>query len=565
MINIILESFWKTDTLKQRYEAMKVDENKIYEVLDEIGLSKRKADIYLFLTQKGLQKAQSIASYLGIDRAQTYRLLKSLKNEGILEETIETPSRYNAIPITNLLESHIINKKREVASLEEDKESIINYCNSLNRKKTAPSVAKFQVITNTDGVYKKISQMVDAASSDVSALTTSTGLIHEDAYGITDMIMAFGKKKKNIKFRLLANITQDNLEIAKNILKHLPLSRNVIWKHTSVGSKHYPRFLIKDDEEVLLYMNQNEKKYGYSKEVNGLWVASKMFVSTLKRAFVDIWSNSVDINDRIKNLETGVPLKETIVIKDSIETGKKIRKILENAENEITLISSSVGIIKLDENNFLEKYSQEKLKLRLMASIDFDNLSAAKNLSKIFEVKHVSINYLTMMIVDGKHLFIFKAPPPDVEIKYPFYFAETFYSNDENYVERVNELINEIWKRGTAISEVGSANSFGAPLVEVSESIITRDVIKTMLSKNAGTVFVTSDNNIIGLIGQRDILNAIMTTDIDKVKAKEIMSTPIITIKSNQSLINALDAIETKKFSRLAVMKNGQLVAMLSN
>ncbi|MDG6222238.1 MAG: CBS domain-containing protein [Candidatus Bathyarchaeota archaeon] len=544
---------------------MKVDENKIYEVLDEIGLSKRKADIYLFLTQKGLQKAQSIASYLGIDRAQTYRLLKSLKNEGILEETIETPSRYNAIPITNLLESHIINKKREVASLEEDKESIINYCNSLNRKKTAPSVAKFQVITNTDGVYKKISQMVDAASSDVSALTTSTGLIHEDAYGITDMIMAFGKKKKNIKFRLLANITQDNLEIAKNILKHLPLSRNVIWKHTSVGSKHYPRFLIKDDEEVLLYMNQNEKKYGYSKEVNGLWVASKMFVSTLKRAFVDIWSNSVDINDRIKNLETGVPLKETIVIKDSIETEKKIRKILENAENEISLISSSVGIIKLDENNFLEKYSQEKLKLRLMASIDFDNLSAAKNLSKIFEVKHVSINYLTIMTVDGKHLFIFKAPPPDVEIKYPFYFAETFYSNDENYVERVNELINEIWKRGTAISEVGSANSFGAPLVEVSESIITRDVIKTMLSKNAGTVFVTSDNNIIGLIGQRDILNAIMTTDIDKVKAKEIMSTPIITIKSNQSLINALDAIETKKFSRLAVIKNGQLVAMLSN
>ncbi|WNZ29105.1 MAG: CBS domain-containing protein [Candidatus Bathyarchaeota archaeon] len=542
-----------------------MDENKIYEVLDEIGLSKRKADIYLFLTQKGLQKAQSIASYLGIDRAQTYRLLKSLKNEGILEETIETPSRYNAIPITNLLESHIKNKKREVSSLEADKESIINYCNSLNRKKTAPSVAKFQVITNTDGVYKKISQMVDAASSDVSALTTSTGLIHEDAYGITDMIMAFGKKKKNIKFRLLANITQDNLEIAKNILKHLPLSRNVIWKHTSVGSKHYPRFLIKDDEEVLLYMNQNEKQYGYSKEINGLWVASKMFVSTLKRAFVDIWSNSVDINDRIKQLDTGVPLKETIVIKDSIETGKKIRKILENAENEITLISSSVGIIKLDENNFLEKYSKGKLKLRLMASIDFDNLSAAKNLSKIFEVKHVSTNYLTMMIVDGKHLFIFKTPPPEEEIKYPFYFAETFYSNDENYVERVNELLNEIWKRGTAISEVGSANSLGAPLVEVSESIITRDVIKTMLSKNAGTVFVTSDNNIIGLIGQRDILNAIMTTDIDKVKAKEIMSTPIITIKSNQSLINTLDAIETKKFSRLAVMKNGQLVAMLSN
>jgi len=543
---------------------MKVDEKKIYEVLDEIGLSKRKADIYLFLTQKGLQKAQAIASYLGIDRAQTYRLLKSLKREGILEETIETPSRYNAIPITNLLESHIENKKNEIASLESDKESIIKYCNSLNRKKIAPSVAKFQVITNIDGIYKKISQMVDSANIDISALTSSTGLMHEDAYGITDLITDSGKKKEDIEFRMLANIDQNNLETIKNIVKHLPDSKNVVWKHTSVGSKHYPRFLIKDDEEVLLYMNQNEKQWGYSKDVNGLWVESKMFVSTLKRSFIDIWKNAVDVKERIKQLETGAPLKETIVIKDSIETGKKIRKILKNAQNEITLICSSVGIIKLDENNFLQKYINGKLKFRLMCSIDFDNLSAAKKLSKLFEVKHVSINYLTMMIVDNKHLFIFKSPPPEEEIMHPFYFGETFYSNDENYVERVNELLNEIWKRGTAISDVGSANSFGAPLVEVSESVAIPDVIKTMLSKNVGTVFVNNDEQIVGLIGQRDILNAIMTKNIDEVKAKEVMSTPIITIKSDQSIIKALDAFESKRFSRLAVMKNGKLVAMLS-
>jgi len=543
---------------------MKVDEKKIYEVLDEIGLSKRKADIYLFLTQKGLQKAQAIASYLGIDRAQTYRLLKSLKREGILEETIETPSRYNAIPITSLLESHIDNKKSEIESLESDKESIINYCNSLNRKKIAPSVAKFQVITNTDGIYKKISQMVDSANIDISALTSSTGLMHEDAYGITDLITDSGQKKKNIKFRMLANINQNNLEIIKNIVNHLPAPNNVVWKHTSAGSKHYPRFLIKDDEEVLLYMNQNEKQLGYSKDVNGLWVENKMFVSTLKRSFIDIWNNAVDVKERIKQLETGIPLKETTVIKNSIEIGKKIRKILSNAQNEVILICSSGGIIKLDENNFLEKYNNGKLTVRIMASIDFDNLSAAKKLSKNFEVKHVSINYLTMMIVDCKHLFIFKSPPPEEELQHPFYFGETFYSNDENYVERVNELINEVWKRGTAIADVGSAHSFGAPLVEVSKSMTIPEVIKTMLSKKVGTVFVNDDKHIVGLIGQHDILKAIITRDIDKLEANEIMSTPIITIQSNQSLINALDVIQSKRFSRLAVMKNGKLVAMLS-
>jgi CBS domain-containing protein len=315
----------------------------------------------------------------------------------------------------------------------------------------------------------------------------------------------------------------------------------------------------------LLYLSQNENQHGFSKDVNGLWVANKMFVSTLKRSFFDIWSDAVNVNDRINQLETGEPLKETIVIKNSIETGRKIRRILENAKNEITLICPSVGIIKLGENNFLEKYANGKLKFLLMSSIDFDNIKAAQKLSEFFEIKHVSINYLAMMLIDGKHLFIFKNPSSDKELKHPFNFVETFYSNDGNYVERVNELVNEIWKRGTAISNLGSTNSLGAPLVEVSESTPVSKVIQTMVSQNVGNVFVTNASKIVGLIGHRDILKSVLSLDIRQITAKEIMSTPIITIKSNQSLINALDLIEGKKYSRLAVMKDGKLVAMLSN
>ena len=46
-----------------------------------------------------------------------------------------------------------------------------------------------------------------------------------------------------------------------------------------------------------------------------------------------------------------------------------------------------------------------------MASIDLDNLEPAQKLATRYEIKHVPISYLTMMLVDNKHLFMFKMPP----------------------------------------------------------------------------------------------------------------------------------------------------------
>ena len=543
-----------------------MDDKRIYEILNDLGLSKRKADIYLFLSKKGVQKAQSIAAHLDIDRAQTYRLLRSLKEMGVLEETIEAPTRYIAVPIEDLIKSYVKDKKSEIDSLEADKDKIVSYFSSISKKEPEAPMAKFQIIAGRNGIYSKISQMVKDSEKEVSSLTTSLGLLQEDALGIIDMIIDSAEKKKNVKFRMLANITQDNLDTMKNIKKMLPNGdKNIEWRHTIVGSSHYPRFVVKDDEEILLYMTSKDKR-AYSKDDSGLWVASKMFGSTLKAYFKDIWRNSVNVNDRITELETGTPIEETFVIKNPVDTQTKIENIFDNTKNEIILITSSVGINKISESKMFKKRFQNGIKLRIMAPIDLDNLGAAKELSKHHEIRHVSINYLTMLIADGKHLFIFKSPPLEAEIDSPFYFGETFYTNDPKYLERTNGLLNDIWKRGTAISEIGSICSMGTPMVEVTDSTIVPEIVDTMLKNNVRSVLVNKNNIIIGIIDQRDILDKVLRANKNPntTHAHEIMSTPILTIDSDQPLIAALKTIKEKGIPRLAVMKNGKLIAILS-
>ena len=544
-----------------------MEEKRLYEILLELGLSKRKADIYLFISRKGLQKAQSIAAYLGIDRAQTYRLLRSLKQKGIVEETIEAPIRYIAIPIENLIEAHLENRKSEIVNLESKKTNIINYFKSFSKKELESPMAKFQIVTGRNAIYTKISQMLNESKTEVAGLTTSLGLIQEDTLGILDNIIESAQEKKDVQFKMLANITRDNLKTMKNIIKRLPVNHvNIEWRHTIVSSKYYPRFIIKDDEEILLYMTYKDEQITSVKEDNGLWVASKMFVSTLKASFAEIWRNSINVNDRMRELETGTPIEKTLIINEPADTQGKIRKVLDITKNEIILISSSIGINKLWDNDLFKEYANRGIKFRIMAPIDLDNLGAAQKLAKSYEIKHVSISYLTMMIADSQHLFIFRAPPLEEESTSPFYLRNTFYTNDRKYVERANELINDVWKRGTLLSEIGPTGSMGAPTVEVSYSSSILEVVDVMLNNNVRSVMVRKDSDIIGIIDQRDILDKMLKEKRNPTKtlAKEIMSTPILTIDSDEPLVAALKTIKEKHIPRLAVMKQGKLIAMLT-
>jgi len=545
-----------------------LDEGRVLEILRELGLTRREADIYLLLSKRGPQKAHSVAVRLDIDRAQTYRSLTSLQEKGMVELTIEAPTRYIALPIETLLESHIKDRRTEVARIESEKTNLVNYFKSISMREQEYPMARFQVVAGKNGIYSKISAMVSQSKKEVMGLTTSLGLIQEDLAGIPDMIVESARDKKDVQFKMLANISNENLTIMKDIVKRIPTKKtHAQWRHIDLGSKFYPCFVIKDDEEAILYMVSKGELSTSMQEDTGLWVTSKMFVSTLKASFTETWRNAINVNDRINELETGTPREETLIIKEPADAQAKIQEILDTTKNEVILVSSSTGINKFKDTDPYQKYADKGVKIRIMAPIDLDNLEAAQRLSKLYEIKHISISYLTMMMADSKHLFIFKAPLLEEEsIESPFYLRNTFYTNDRKFVGRASELLRDTWKRGTLVSEIDSGGPMGTPIIEVSGSNTIREVVDVMLKSGASSVLVSEKNTVSGIIDQRDILEKILKRgkDPNKTTAADIMSTPVLTIDSNTPLIEALKTMKKKNIPRLAVMRKGKLVAMLT-
>jgi hypothetical protein len=292
-----------------------------------------------------------------------------------------------------------------------------------------------------------------------------------------------------------------------------------------------------------------------------------MFISVLKAFFVQMWQSSVDVSRRIDEIRTGVPIGETLVIKDGEEAWSRLTRILESAKEDIVVITSSQSINNLAENDPVAKYFKKGLNVRIMASIDLDNLGPAQKLSKKYEVKHVPISYMTMMMVDNKHLFMFKLPPlSDFGPESAFYLPDTFYSNDLGQIERVSEMLNDIWKRGIDISEIRSQAGTKLPNIEVATTETIAGAVEKLLTHNVTSVLITESQQPIGVVNERELLREIVSEHKDPLKtlAKEVMFTPLIFLKENESMVTGMKYMREKGFKRATLVKNGQLVGMLT-
>jgi sugar-specific transcriptional regulator TrmB/CBS domain-containing protein len=544
-----------------------LSEKDITKFLQGLGFSKREIQIYMFLAKSGVQSTSFVAKRLKMERVQAYRTFKKLQEKGYIEATLERPTRFTVVPFEKLLEAFIESRKSEVSSLNEQKDSLLNAWRGVSAPESEYAVAKFSIITGKKKIHLKMLTMVEEAEKGILVLTSGPGLIQEDLAGVFDAVEN-SAQKRNVQLRILTEISPENLKIVERMDKTFSAGKaDIECHHMALGGKPFPSFLIKDDEEAILYAMSGDVSSLLTLEDEGLWINDRMFISVLKGFFRQMWQTSVDAPQRIEELKTGIPTGETTVIRDPEEAREKVFKILNSAEESVFAITSSQGINNIAENDIFAKYCSKGVKCRLMAPLDLDNLEAAKKLARCYEVKHVPINFLTMMLVDDKNLFMFKSPPlSDWTSDALFYMGDTFYTNDTRSVERVAEMLNDAWKRGMDITQITSQPGMKLPRVEVSSTDSVSKLVDAMLKHNVSSVLITDNGVPLGVISDKEILREIVEKQKDPAKtaAQDLQFTPLVVLDESESVTNALKVMHRKRATRIAVVKNGQLVGMLT-
>jgi sugar-specific transcriptional regulator TrmB/CBS domain-containing protein len=544
-----------------------MSEKDVTKFLQILGLSKREIQVYMFLAKSGVQSTSFVAKRLKMERVQAYRTFKKLQEKGFIEATLERPTRFTIVPFETLVDNFINTKKNEVVNLNDQKQDLLTAWLSISAPESEYPVAKFSIITGKKKIHSKMLNMIEESKKEVIVLTTALGLIQEDIAGIFDAAFV-PSEENNVQTQIITEIAPENLKVVERIERNIVEDKlNIKLRHVNMSSKFFPRFLIKDEEEAILYAPFGNEASVLTLEDEGLWINDKMFISVLKAFFTQMWQSGIDASLRIEELKSGIPIGETLVIKSVEEAWNKVTKILDSAKKDIVIITSSQSINRLAEDDPVVKYFKKGLNTRIMASIDLDNLEPAQKLAKEYEVKHVPISYLTMMLVDDKHLFMFKMPPlSDFGTESAFYLADTFYSSDPSQIERVSEMLSDIWKRGIDITEISSQAGTKLPTVEIATTETVAETVSKMLENNVTSVLITERHKPIGVINDRELLREIVDARRDPIKtlAKDINYTPLIILKGDESIITAMKIIGEKGFKRAAMVKNGHLIGMLT-
>ncbi len=514
----------------------------------------------MFLARNGVQSTSFAAKRLKMERVQAYRTFRKLQEKGFIEATIERPTRFSIIPFGTLLDQFIESRKSEVESLSQEKEQLLSSWREVAAPESEYSVAKFSIITGKKKIHQKMQNMVKEATKNVSALTTGQGIVQEDIAGVFDLAES--------QVRIITEIIPENLRTIERMDKRFSTKKiDVECRHMNLDFKLFPRFLIKDEEEAILYAMSGDEPSMLKLEDEGLWINDKMFISILQGFFAQMWQSSIDAIQRIEELRTGIPAGETLVIKNPEDAQAKVANVLATAQDYVMAITSSQGINHISENDLFAKHLKRGVKCQLMAPLDLDNLDMAKELSQKYEIRHVPINFLTMMLVDGKNLFMFKSPPvTDPAGEGIFYMGDTYYTNDPKSIERVGEMLTDAWKRGTEIAQITAEPGMKLPQVEIANLENVASLAEAMLKNNASSVIITEKRKPIGLITDRELLKEIVESYRDPAKTlvRDISYTPVIILGEGESVTDALKTMRIKKTNRVAVVKNGQLVGMLT-
>jgi len=414
--------------------------------LQKLGVSKNEVEVYLFLVKRGAQKISQMNKVLKKNKGQLYRILKSLQSKGLVETTMEYPTRYVSVPLEKVIDSFIQSKKEEFVRIEETKDDLISDWKKISQSEVDSSIEKFSIIEGNKKIFQKISQMIKDTNNEFSAGLTVSSLLKAEVFEIFELLNEI-QSKRNVHLRVLTQPSVNDLKALK-LLKAKSSNEidfrciNPIYHATS-----FSRMVIKDKSEIVLFISDKNNNFLKSGKEVCLCTNCKSIVESFSRVFNDYWRDSIDIQVRITEIETGKTPSETKVITDPETAKKTYYDILNSAKEEVLFVTSSEGLIGLEKKLRTDNWVENGVHIKIMTPIVTENLQIAQKLMDYSEIRHIPVGYLETTIIDNTHIFQFRYTTVDLQPEATAYFKNTFYSNDVSFVTKNKDMLFDIWKK----------------------------------------------------------------------------------------------------------------------
>jgi len=254
---------------------------KLRDDLSRFGLTSNQAKVYIFLGKYGSKTAPEVCRALRLPRTETYHLLTTLQNKGIVSATFQHPIKFSAVPLDKAVWALVNAEKERVNTLEQQEKPMVELWNSIPEFTTTESKEdKFQMLQGMNQINSKLKEMISTSTADFSVLGSERDYIK---FYHSDFFEPLAKSK--INYRFLTSTSDKSMymfdEVDRNKVKRLP-------KET----KENLCFILKDDMELLFFI----KNASQTSEVTAIWTDAESMIYSMKILFESMWAKSKNIH-----------------------------------------------------------------------------------------------------------------------------------------------------------------------------------------------------------------------------------------------------------------------------
>ena len=461
----------------------------VEKTLREFGLNDKEVEVYVLLGKRGVLKGGDISKKLKIHRGQVYRTLKTLQKKGVVEATLENPTRFTAVPLKKVIESFVESKREEVALIEEKKKDLLSDWEKNNQTELDSSLEKFSVIEGTKKIFRKISQMIKDTKSQFSLALTVSDLLKAEPLGVFSFVQDH-PMKAIIKFRVITQLSKQNLKAVKILQSKLMPTLDFRGRNPSLGLPTFTRMAIRDNDEIIIFISHQDE---ISNDSTCLCTNSKSIINAFYGVFENLWYNSIYLTQEFDDLD--IVCTSNRIEEDSTITKKKLDEIFNSAKNEIIIVTSSEGLKELPKEN-LQRLSKLGVSIKIMAPITNENLNSSKKLLDSCELRHVSTGYSPFILIDHESLF---------QLNSQSELDDFVIVKNVTYINKTKKMLNTMWSSAyplptlTISKFLGSTPHTIVPNVDEKSYSVYRRTIGKVRNESLGT---RKENEII-----REFLN----------------------------------------------------------
>jgi len=103
------------------------------------------------------------------------------------------------------------------------------------------------------------------------------------------------------------------------------------------------------------------------------------------------------------------------------------------------------------------------------------------------------------------------------------------------------------------------------PVLSIDSSMTVKDAAKMMEDAKVGSIVVTENSVVLGILTERDLVRKIVAHGKSfSTKVKEAMSSPLIVISPNETAWELASLMKARRIHRVPVVDKGRLVGMAS-